>query len=87
MMKKLSKKFQKGGFWEKLFLFTVTTLLVVATWFLLDSVMFFLQTVLTFWGLVLLAPIVALGIIAFSILKYPRVKDINDYSEPVRKYL
>ncbi|APC42873.1 hypothetical protein qdsa001_46 [Staphylococcus phage qdsa001] len=87
MMKKLSKKFQKGGFWEKLFLFTVTTLLVVATWFLVDSVMFFLQTVLTFWGLVLLAPIVALGIIAFSILKYPRVKDINDYSEPVRKYL
>ncbi|AFO70766.1 hypothetical protein SPJ221_42 [Staphylococcus phage vB_SauH_SPJ2] len=86
-MKKLSKKFQKGGFWEKLFLFTVTTLLVVATWFLVDSVMFFLQTVLTFWGLVLLAPIVALGIIAFSILKYPRVKDINDYSEPVRKYL
>ncbi|BBM81419.1 hypothetical protein Koombakaat1_00026 [Staphylococcus phage Koomba-kaat_1] len=87
MMKKLSKKFQKGGFWEKLFLFTVTTLLVVATWFLVDSVMFFLQTVLTFWGLVLLAPIVALGIIAFSILKYPRVKDITDYSEPVRKYL
>ncbi|QXV86255.1 hypothetical protein [Staphylococcus phage SAP6] len=86
-MKKLSKKFQKGGFWEKLFLFTVTTLLVVATWFLVDSVMFFLQTVLTFWGLVLLAPIVALGIIAFSILKYPRVKDITDYSEPVRKYL
>lgn len=86
-MKKLSKKFQKGGFWEKLFLFTVTTLLVVATWFLVDSVMFFLQTVLTFWGLVLLAPIVAMGIIAFSILKYPRVKDITDYSEPVRKYL
>lgn len=86
-MKKMSMKFQKGNVWEKLLIVTLTTLLVVATWFVVDSVMFFLQTVLTFWGLVLLAPIVALGIIAFSILKYPRVKDVDEYSVPVRKYL
>lgn len=86
-MKKLSMRFQKANIWEKLLLLTLTTSMVVATWFVVDSVMFFLQTVLTFWGLVLLAPIVALGIIAFSIVKYPRVREYNEYSVPVRKYL
>lgn len=86
-MKKLSMKFQKGNVWEKLLIITLTTLLVGFSWIALDSVMFFLQTVLTFWGLILLAPIVALGIVAFSIIKYPRVKDVNEYSAPVRKYL
>lgn len=86
-MKKLSMRFQKANIWEKLLLFTLITLLVATAWFVVDGVMFFLQTVLAFWGLILLAPIVAMGIIAFSILKYPRVREYNEYSAPVRKYL
>lgn len=86
-MKKLSYKFQSGNFWEKLFWIILITALIIITWCVVDSVMFFLQTVLTFWGLVILAPIVSLGIIAFSIVRYPKVKDRDSYSKFTQKYL
>lgn len=86
-MKKLALKFQKGNFWSKLLWITLITLILIALWYVVSSIGFFLQTTVGTIGLLCISPIVALGIIAFSIVKYPRIKEANEYSEYTRKYL
>lgn len=86
-MKKLSLNFQKGDIWTKLLWFVTITIALIVAWIVLDAVMFFLRTVLGLWGLLLLAPIVSLGIIALSIIIYPKVRDRDSYSKFTQKYL
>ncbi|MDU6246491.1 MAG: hypothetical protein E6618_13300 [Staphylococcus warneri] len=86
-MKKLSYSFQKGNFWSKLLWIVGLTLSLIVGWYVIESVGFFLQTTVGTIGLLFISPIVAIGIIAFSIVKYPRVKEANEYSEYTRKYL
>lgn len=86
-MKKLSYRFQKGNFWSRLLWIALITLILIALWYVVSSVMFFLQTTVGTIGLLFISPIVAIGIIAFSIVKYPRVRDRDSYSKFTQKYL
>lgn len=86
-MKKLSYSFQKGNFWSKLLWIVGLTLSLIVGWYVIESVGFFLQTTVGTIGLLFISPIVAIGIIAFSIVKYPRAKEANEYSDYARKYL
>lgn len=86
-MKKLSYSFQKGNFWSKLLWIVGITLSLIVGWCVIESIGFFLQTTVGTIGLLCISPIVALGIIAFSIVKYPRVRDRDSYSDYVKKYL
>lgn len=86
-MKKLSYSFQTGNFWSKLLWIASITIALIVGWYLIESIGFFLQSTVGIIGLLLISPIVALGIISFSIVKYPRVKEANEYSEYARKYL
>ncbi len=86
-MKKLSLSFQKGDFWIKLLWVVGLTLSLIVGWFVIESVGFFLQTTVGTIGLLCVSPIVALGIIAFSIVKYPLVRDRDSYSKFTQKYL
>lgn len=83
-MKKLSYSFQKGNFWSKLLWIVGLTLSLIVGWCVIESIGFFLQTTVGTIGLLCISPIVALGIIAFSIVKYPKEKE---YSSFVKKYL
>lgn len=86
-MKKLSYSFQKGNFWSKLLWIIGLTLSLIVGWYVIESVGFFLQTTVGTIGLLFISPIVAIGIIAFSIVKYPRVRDRDSYSKFTQKYL
>lgn len=86
-MKKLSYSFQKGNFWSKLLWIVGLTLYLIVGWYVIESIGFFLQTTVGTIGLLCISPFIAMSIIAFSIIKYPKVKDINEYSEYTRKYL
>ena len=86
-MKKLSNSFQNGNIWIKLLWTVGIALGLIVSWIIIQSVMFFLQTTIGFIGLVLLSIPVSMGIIAFSIMKHPKIKKLEDYSSYTQKYL
>ena len=86
-MKKLSNSFQNGNIWIKLVWTVGIALGLIIGWIIIQSVMFFLQTTIGFIGLVLLSIPVSMGIIAFSIMKHPKLKKLEDYSSYTQKYL
>ena len=86
-MKKLSNSFQNGNIWIKLVWTVGIALGLIVAWIIIQSVMFFLQTTIGFIGLVLLSIPVSMGIIAFSIMKHPKLKKLEDYSSYTQKYL
>lgn len=86
-MKKLSRSFQKGNVWVKTGWVAIITFALIVLWIVLDSLMFFLSTTVGTIGLLCISPFIALGIISLSIIKYPRVKDYNEYSNYTKKYL
>ena len=86
-MKKLSNSFQNGNIWIKLVWTVGIALGLIVGWIIVQSVMFFLQTTIGFIGLVLLSIPVSMGIVAFSIMKHPKIKKLEDYSSYTQKYL
>ena len=86
-MKKLSNSFQNGNIWIKLLWTVGIALGLIIGWIIIQSVMFFLQTTIGFIGLVLLSIPVSMAIIAFSIMKHPKLKKLEDYSGYTQKYL
>ena len=86
-MKKLSNSFQNGNIWIKLVWTVGIALGLIVGWIIIRSVMFFLQTTIGFIGLVLLSIPVSMAIIAFSIMKHPKLKKLEDYSSYTQKYL
>ena len=86
-MKKLSNSFQNGNIWIKLVWTVGIALGLIVGWIIIQSVMFFLQTTIGFIGLVLLSIPVSMAIIAFSIMKHPKIKKLEDYSGYTQKYL
>ena len=86
-MKKLSNSFQNGNIWIKLVWTVGIALGLIIGWIIVQSVMFFLQTTIGFIGLVLLSIPVSMAIIAFSIMKHPKLKKLEDYSSYTQKYL
>ena len=86
-MKKLSNSFQNGNIWIKLVWTVGIALGLIVAWIIVQSVMFFLQTTIGFIGLILLSIPVSMGIIAFSIMKHPKLKKLEDYSSYTQKYL
>ena len=86
-MKKLSNSFQNGNIWIKLVWTVGIALGLIVSWIIIQSVMFFLQTTIGFIGLLLLSVPVSMGIIAFSIMKHPKLKKLEDYSSYTQKYL
>ena len=86
-MKKLSNSFQNGNIWIKLVWTVGIALGLIVSWIIVQSVMFFLQTTIGFIGLLLLSVPVSMGIIAFSIMKHPKLKKLEDYSSYTQKYL
>ena len=86
-MEKLSNSFQNGTTWIKLVWVVGLALALIVGWIIIQSVMFFLQTTIGFIGLVLLSIPVSMAIIAFSIMRYPKLKKLEDYSSYTQKYL
>ena len=86
-MKKLSNSFQNGNIWIKLVWTVGIALGLIVGWIIIQSVMFFLQTTIGFIGLILLSVPVSMGVIAFSIMKHPKLKKLEDYSSYAQKYL
>ena len=86
-MKKLSNSFQNGNIWIKLVWTVGIALGLIVAWIIVQSVMFFLQTTIGFIGLLLLSVPVSMGIVAFSIMKHPKIKKLEDYSSYTQKYL
>ena len=86
-MKKLANSFQNGNIWIKLVWTVGIALGLIVSWIIIQSVMFFLQTTIGFIGLLLLSIPVSMGIIAFSIMKHPKLKKLEDYSSYTQKYL
>ena len=86
-MKKISNSFQNGTIWIKLVWVVGLALALIVGWIIIQSVMFFLQTTIGFVGLVLLSIPVSMAIIAFSIMRYPKLKKLEDYSSYTQKYL
>ena len=86
-MKKLSNSFQNGNIWIKLVWTVGIALGLIVAWIIIQSAMFFLQTTIGFIGLLLLSIPVSMGIIAFSIMKHPKLKKLEDYSSYTQKYL
>ena len=86
-MKKLSNSFQNGNGWTKLLWVIGIAVSLIVSWVIIQSVMFFLQTTIGFIGLLLLSVPVSMGIIAFSIMKHPKLKKLEDYSSYTQKYL
>ena len=85
-MKKLSNSFQNGNIWIKLLWTVGIALGLIIAWIVVQSVMFFLQTTIGFIGLMLSSIPVSMGIIAFSIMKHPKIKKLEDYSSYTQKY-
>ena len=86
-MKKLANSFQNGNGWTKFVLVVGIAIALIITWIVVQSLMFFLQTTIGFIGLILLSIPVSMGIIAFSIMKHPKLKKLEDYSSYTQKYL
>ena len=86
-MKKLASSFQNGNGWTKLLWVIGIAVSLIVSWIIIQSVMFFLQTTIGFIGLLLLSVPVSMGIIAFSIMKHPKLKKLEDYSSYTQKYL
>ena len=86
-MKKLSNSFQNGNIWIKLVWTVGIALGLIVAWIIVQSVMFFLQTTIGFIGLVLLSIPISMAIIAFSIMRHPKLKKLEDYSSYTQKYL
>ena len=86
-MKKLSNSFQNGNTWIKLVWTVGIALGLIVGWIIIQSVMFFLQTTIGFIGLVLLSIPISMAIIAFSIMRHPKIKKLEDYSSYTQKYL
>ena len=86
-MKKLSNSFQNGNTWIKLVWTVGITLGLIVGWIIIQSVMFFLQTTIGFIGLILLSIPISMAIIAFSIMRHPKLKKLEDYSSYTQKYL
>ena len=86
-MKKLSNSFQNGNIWIKLVWTVGIALGLIVGWIIIQSIMFFLQTTIGFIGLVLLSIPVSMAIIAFSIMRHPKLKKLEDYSSYTQKYL
>ena len=86
-MKKLSNSFQNGNIWIKLVWTVGIALGLIVAWIIVQSVMFFLQTTIGFIGLVLLSIPVSMAFIAFSIMRHPKLKKLEDYSSYTQKYL
>ena len=79
-MKKLASSFQNGNGWTKLLWVIGIAVSLIVSWIIIQSVMFFLQTTIGFIGLMLSSIPVSMGIIAFSIMKHPKIKKLEDYS-------
>ena len=86
-MKKLSNSFQNGNGWIKFLWVIGIAVSLIVSWIIIQSVMFFLQTTIGFIGLMLSSIPVSMGIIAFSIIKHPKIKKLEDYSSYTQKYL
>ena len=86
-MKKLSSSFQNGNVWTKLLWVVGIAVSLIVSWIIIQSVMFFLQTTIGFIGLILLSIPASMGIVAFSIMKHPKIKKLEDYSSYTQKYL
>ena len=86
-MKKLASSFQNGNGWTKLLWVIGIAVSLIVSWIIIQSVMFFLQTTIGFIGLMLSSIPVSMGIIAFSIMKHPKIKKLEDYSGYTQKYL
>ena len=86
-MEKLSNSFQNGTIWTKLVWVVGLALALIVGWIIIQSVMFFLQTTIGFIGLLLLSVPVSMGVIAFSIMRYPKLKKLEDYPSYTQKYL
>ena len=86
-MKKLSNSFQNGNTWIKLVWTVGIALALIVGWVVIQSVMFFLQTTIGFIGLILLSIPISMAIIAFSIMRHPKLKKLEDYSSYTQKYL
>ena len=86
-MKKLANSFQNGNGWTKLLWVIGIAVSLIVSWIIIQSVMFFLQTTIGFIGLMLSSIPVSMGIIAFSIMKHPKIKKLEDYSSYTQKYL
>ena len=86
-MKKLASSFQNGNGWTKLLWVVGIAVALIISWIIVQSVMFFLQTTIGFIGLILLSVPVSMGVIAFSIMKHPKLKKLEDYSSYAQKYL
>ena len=86
-MKKLSNSFQNGNGWTKLLWVVGIAVALIVSWIVVQSAMFFLQTTIGFIGLLLLSIPVSMAIIAFSIMKHPKLKKLEDYSSYTQKYL
>ena len=86
-MKKLASSFQNGNGWTKLLWVIGIAVSLIVSWIIIQSAMFFLQTTIGFIGLMLSSIPVSMGIIAFSIMKHPKIKKLEDYSSYTQKYL
>ena len=86
-MKKLASSFQNGNGWTKLLWVIGIAVSLIVSWIIIQSVMFFLQTTIGFIGLMLSSIPVSMAIIAFSIMRYPKLKKLEDYSSYTQKYL
>ena len=86
-MKKLASSFQNGNGWSKFLWVIGIAVSLIVSWIIIQSVMFFLQTTIGFIGLMLSSIPVSMGIIAFSIMKHPKIKKLEDYSSYTQKYL
>ena len=86
-MKKLSNGFQNGTIRTKLLCVFGLALALIVGWIIIQSVMFFLQTTIGFIGLILLSIPISMAIIAFSIMRHPKLKKLEDYSSYTQKYL
>lgn len=86
-MKKLANSFQNGNGWSKFLWVIGIAVSLIVSWIIIQSVMFFLQTTIGFIGLMLSSIPVSMGIIAFSIIKHPKIKKLEDYSSYTQKYL
>ena len=86
-MKKLASSFQNGNGWTKLLWVIGIAVSLIFSLIIIQSVMFFLQTTIGFIGLMLSSIPVSMGIIAFSIMKHPKIKKLEDYSGYTQKYL
>ncbi|AAX92427.1 putative membrane protein [Staphylococcus phage Twort] len=86
-MKKLSKKIQRSDLLTKFFILIVLSFVIAILYITLDALIFFLNTTVGFIGLLTVLPFVSLGIMGLLVIKYPDRKELNEYSNYVKKYV